>query len=67
MRNITILLIVLLSVLIGCGKAIVRPDCPDPVKPQIEITDDRSILDALNMVVDYSLSLESQITCLKGE
>lgn len=67
MKSIIVLLIVLLSVLIGCNKAIVRPECPDVVKPVVEISDDRSILNVLNLIVDYSLSLESQIKCLKGE
>lgn len=67
MKNIIVLLIVLLSVLIGCNKVVVRPECPDAVKPAVEISDDRSILNVLNLIVDYSLSLESQIKCLKGE
>jgi hypothetical protein len=45
----------------------IRPDvyCPDPVKPSIIISDDKSILEALNLIVDYSLARESQIECYK--
>ncbi len=50
----------------ACNKYMyVKPDCPDPVRPEIEITDDASILEAFNRVVGYSLAQSSQIECYK--
>jgi len=64
---IRLLLILLIGLTIACARVQIRPDvyCPDPVKPSIIISDDKSILEALNLIVDYSLARESQIECYK--
>jgi hypothetical protein len=60
-------LMVLLSVsTTACSKYLyVRPECPDPARPVLEITDDQSVLKALNQAVGYSLAQSSQIECFK--
>jgi hypothetical protein len=68
MKNFTICLILLLSVtIIGCAKTYVRPvaDCSDPVCHKVYITDDKSIVEAINEIINCELMLDSQIQCFK--
>ena len=65
MKNITILLTILLSVLIisSCGKKAVKY-CPTPQKPVLlEIQTDKDLLEAFNQAIDYVKGLESTIKC----
>lgn len=68
MKNITRLLIILLiGSTLACTKVNLRPDiaCPDPVIKPISITDDKSILEALNLVTEAYLAEKAQVDCFK--
>jgi predicted small lipoprotein YifL len=67
MKNIIELLLIfaVVSITACANKGYVRPECPDPVRPKLEVTDDKSILEALNQIVNYSLAKDSQTECYK--
>lgn len=68
MKTITIPLMILLSVItIACTKGYVKPNisCPDPVLKPVIITDDKSILEALNQITEAYLAQKSQVDCYK--
>jgi hypothetical protein len=62
---ISLAALLIVSITACSNKGYVRPDCPDPVRPVIKITDDASVLEAFNIVVGYSLAQSSQIECFK--
>ena len=53
--------------MIACTKSYVKPDisCPDPVLRQVSITDDKSILEALNLITEAYLAEKLQVDCYK--
>ena len=68
MKIIIIPLLILLSVTtIACTKSYVKPDisCPDPVLRQVSITDDKSVLEALNLITEAYLAEKLQVDCYK--
>jgi hypothetical protein len=68
MKIITRLLIVLLLVLTtACTKGYTKTNisCPDPVIKDIKITDDKSILDALNLTTEAFIAEKAQVECYK--
>jgi hypothetical protein len=68
MKTTTILLAILLSVsTIACTKVNLKPNisCPDPVIKPVSITDDKSILEALNLVTEAYIARTDQVECFK--
>ena len=67
MKAITILLSLSLIGIIGCSNIQIKPNvsCPDPICRQIVITDDKSILEALNIAVECEIATKEQVDCYK--
>jgi hypothetical protein len=65
MKRITIPLILLSSVIIGCSsvKPCFKPICHVPEKRQIVITDDKSVVEAINILVERIQQQESALEC----
>jgi len=64
---IKLLILLLIGLTLACSRVQIRPDisCPDPVIAPVIITDDKSILEALNLITEAYLAEKSQVDCYK--
>ena len=60
-------MLLLIAIIIGCARVQSKPvaDCSNAICHEVYITDDKSIPDALNEIVDCELKLDSQVECFK--